>query len=55
MGLQPLATHCGGKANRPVWHLCMGTALNKKSYLNILMKVQRQAELCISGALKTTI
>ena len=30
------------------------TALNKKSYLNSLMKVQRQADLCISGALKTT-
>ena len=30
------------------------TALNKKSYLNSLMKVQRQAVLCISGALKTT-
>ena len=29
------------------------TALNKKSYLNSVMKVQRQAELCISGALKT--
>ena len=30
------------------------TALNKKSYLNSLMKVQRQAELCISAALRTT-
>ena len=29
------------------------TALSKKSYLNRLMKVQRQAELCMSGALKT--
>ena len=30
------------------------TALNKKSYLNSLIKVQRRAELCISGALKIT-
>ena len=30
------------------------TALNKKSYLNSLLKVQRQAKLCISGAMKTT-
>ena len=30
------------------------TALNKMSYLNSLMKVQRQAELCKSEALKTT-
>ena len=30
------------------------TALNKKSYLNSVIKVQRQAELCISGVLKTT-
>ena len=30
------------------------TALNKKAYLNSLMRVQRQAELCINAALKTT-
>ena len=30
------------------------SALHKKSYLNSLMQVQRQAELCISGALNTT-
>ena len=39
---------------RPYGICVWWTALNKKSYLNSLMKVQRQAQLCISGALKTT-
>ena len=50
-GLQPKVVHW------PIvlYGICVWwTALNKKSYLNSLMKVQRQAELCISGALKTT-
>ena len=42
---------------RPIvlYGICVSwIALIKKSYLNSLIKVQRQAELGISGALKTT-
>ena len=45
----PLAIHRDGEVNRPD-----RIALNKKSYLNSLMKVQTQAVLCINGALITT-
>ena len=57
-GLQPKVLHWLYTALvRPIvlYGICVWcTALNKKSYLNSFMKVQRQAELCISGALKTT-
>ena len=57
-GLQPKVVHwLYTTVVRPIvlYGCVWWTAVNKKSYLNSLIKVQRQAELCISGALKTTL